>query len=411
MLEDDEAPLASYEWEKTVKQTWDTVQEDDEGNLVSARLQSDRDRSHRAKQNRVTQSVRRGLIRYLCVAMDTSAAAAESNDYRPNRLLVMRESVKRFITDYFEENPISQLSLMVMHSRIAEKITELSANPRVHIDRLQHLWQTQGKVSLGNAIEVAITSLQNVPEYGHRELLIIFCSLNTTDPDPIEKSIEKAKAQRIRISIICLAAEIHVCKMICERTGGQCRVALDGMHLNELMRSHTAPHPELRNTVHSKAEYIYMGFPKKVQDPTPVFCFEGKKTAFQAASFVCPRCQTRATEIPTQCCTCGLQLNSSTHIARSHHHLFPVPNFDELHVSGGPGNTGAGVEAVGDSSSSSSSSSKRQREHLDPTHCKGCLTMLPAGALVARCPNCFFVFCVECDLFIHDQLHTCPGCG
>jgi transcription factor Ssl1 len=27
-----------------------------------------------------------------------------------------------------------------------------------------------------------------------------------------------------------------------------------------------------------------------------------------------------------------------------------------------------------------------------------------------NCPRCRNVFCVECDIFIHDSLHNCPGC-
>ena len=27
-----------------------------------------------------------------------------------------------------------------------------------------------------------------------------------------------------------------------------------------------------------------------------------------------------------------------------------------------------------------------------------------------QCPRCENIFCVECDIFIHDSLHNCPGC-
>jgi len=73
-----------------------------------------------------------------------------------------------------------------------------------------------------------------------------------------------------------------------------------------------------------------MGFPKRVSDTMMGFAYDGHKIVSTITAFVCPRCCTRATEIPTQCCVCGLQLNSSSHIARSHHHLFPVPLFHEV---------------------------------------------------------------------------------
>ena len=27
-----------------------------------------------------------------------------------------------------------------------------------------------------------------------------------------------------------------------------------------------------------------------------------------------------------------------------------------------------------------------------------------------RCTNCSNDFCAECDVFVHDVLHCCPGC-
>jgi len=410
-MEDRDAPLLNeYEWEKNVKQTWDSdLQEDAEGNLISRGVNSDRDRSYRARQNRVTESVRRGLIRYLAVAIDCSASAAIADIYRPNRLVVMKAGITRFISDYFDENPISQLGIITMSDRAAATVSRLSGNPRSHIKVVNDIWSTIGKASLGNTIEVAIKSLRNVPDYGHRELLIVFASLSSVDPENIEVTIEKAREQKICISIICLAAEIHVCKMICTRTGGTCSVAVDSQHLRELLKSHTAPAPELQSLVSSTTEFIYMGFPKKTLDASPLFCFDGKKTAFQASAYVCPRCYTRATEIPTQCCTCALQLNSSTHIARSHHHLFPVPNFGELIVAE---EAGAGAAAMVTDEAAGASLVKRARalETTPPAPCVGCLVQLLPGALAARCPCCVGIFCIECDIYIHDSMHSCPGC-
>lgn len=37
-------------------------------------------------------------------------------------------------------------------------------------------------------------------------------------------------------------------------------------------------------------------------------------------------------ELPTECHVCRITLMSSPHLARSYHHLFPVPPYDELQV-------------------------------------------------------------------------------
>jgi hypothetical protein len=59
-------------------------------------------------------------------------------------------------------------------------------------------------------------------------------------------------------------------------------------------------------------------------------------------------------------------------------------------------------------------------------HCYGCLTDLSgrsskafgglaqvlstAAPLVLRCPQCRHLFCFECDAYVHESLHNCPGC-
>jgi transcription factor Ssl1 len=41
----------------------------------------------------------------------------------------------------------------------------------------------------------------------------------------------------------------------------------------------------------------------------------------------CCRCAGRVAELPGECHVCGLTLISSPHLARSYHHLFPVPPY------------------------------------------------------------------------------------
>jgi transcription initiation factor TFIIH subunit 2 len=58
-----------------------------------------------------------------------------------------------------------------------------------------------------------------------------------------------------------------------------------------------------------------------------------------------------------------------------------------------------------------------------PGACHACGRVLPATPSTApvsegisslgryRCPDCSHDFCVECDVFVHDVVHCCPGCG
>lgn len=52
-----------------------------------------------------------------------------------------------------------------------------------------------------------------------------------------------------------------------------------------------------------------------------------------------------------------------------------------------------------------------------PAYCHGCFADLAPGAagsaeagVVLRCPVCRHLFCFDCDAYIHEHLHNCPGC-
>jgi hypothetical protein len=53
------------------------------------------------------------------------------------------------------------------------------------------------------------------------------------------------------------------------------------------------------------------------------------------------------------------------------------------------------------------------------TYCYACLSdLVPAACedtaaevgVVVACPNCRRLFCFDCDAYIHEALHNCPGC-
>jgi transcription initiation factor TFIIH subunit 2 len=59
-----------------------------------------------------------------------------------------------------------------------------------------------------------------VPKYGTREVVIIYGGLTTCDPGDIYETIDTIKKENIKVSVIGLSAEIHICKAIAEATGG-----------------------------------------------------------------------------------------------------------------------------------------------------------------------------------------------
>ena len=192
-----------YKWEKGIQRSWDTVVEDADGNIKVNQNKA----SHHYKQvidsNKINQCIRRGLIRYLVVAVDCSLSSGENDvGYRPSRLESSKQCLQQFIFDFFDQNPISNLSLVATRDRVAEKLTDLSGNPKNHIHKLKSVSKVEGYASLQNTILLSISILRHIPQYGQRELLVVFSSLSTCDPSDIFETVEAAVAHRIRISVI-----------------------------------------------------------------------------------------------------------------------------------------------------------------------------------------------------------------
>ncbi|KAI8977409.1 Ssl1-like-domain-containing protein [Mycotypha africana] len=376
---DEEPGNGGYAWEEEYKRSWDVLQEDAEGRLSSvvSQLQQQRKRRRLLKDTAIVQ---RGIIRHLFLIIDLSEAMTEK-DLRPSRVELSLTYAQQFVTEYFDQNPISQLGIIVTRDGIAEKLTELSGNPTDHIRALKSKknTETSGEPSLQNALQLARASMKGVPSHGTKEVLVIFGSLTTCDPGKIRDTIELLKQDLVRVSIVGLAAEVQICRVICEATKGTYAVVLNEGHYKELLFERVPPPPILphKNT----SNLVTMGFPRRLIEDHATYCVCHQKLT--VGGYICPRCKSKICELPSDCDICGLTLVSSPHLARSYHHLFPVDNFIEVKAN----------------------TEKR-------TNCFSCLAHFDSlEALgIYSCPQCAEEFCADCDIFVHEVLHNCPGC-
>lgn len=379
--------------------SWDQLELDEHGNLKSSSQAS----AHRARRQRLLsmetsgQSIQRGMIRYLELVFDLSKAAG-LNDMRPLRSVAMFAAAESFIRSFFDENPLSQLGIVVMRDGVARQLTELSSSPETHIEKLRASLDTGGAASIGNALEMCTSVLKHIPPYGHREVLFIVASLSTCDPGDVFRQIEEAARNRLRVSAVGLAAEVHVFRSMCEKTGGTYGVALDQAHMESLVAEHATPPPSLRGE-EEKHSLVHVGFPSRASSAAGAACFVGPSCTLRSGAFICPRCKAKTAEVPSECHVCSLTLIASPHLARSYHHLFPIKPFREATDAfdgvayGGQGGTWT---------------------------CFGCQTSMEvvdreeSGASEAsemsQCGRCSQYFCLDCDEYIHAHLHSCPGC-
>jgi transcription initiation factor TFIIH subunit 2 len=254
-------------------------------------------------------------------------------------------------------------------------------------------------------------------------------------------------------------------------------VCLDRNHLRALVLAKCTPPPILNLRGGDGDEnikycnFVEMGFPTRESSDVPTLIHVTKdKKIFARTGYLCPRCQAKASELPTDCAVCGLKLVLSPHLARSFHHLFPIPAFTELPEDDGP-NANASAVPSRATSSTTSGAGKGQPSPVksknvlgskhkppgvgpqtiessiltcsqdDPQSCFGCLKYIGAPApesaatisqkrkrrrkglapplvtddamstsLRFQCPECRNNFCADCDAYLHESLHNCPGC-
>lgn len=361
-----------------------------------------------------TTPLQRGIIRHTLLVLDLSIAMLEK-DLRPTRHLLTINYTISFVREFFEQNPISQLGILGMRDGIAIRISDMSGNPNDHINAVKALRGTEpkGNPSLQNALEMARAALYHTPSHGTREVVIVLGALLTSDPGDIHDTIKACIKDRIRVSIIGLAAQMHICAEICRKTNSgddNCyNIAIDEVNFRELLMAVTTP-PVVRSTdteaqKRNQAALLMMGFPSRIVEEHATLCAcHGNLTR---GGYLCSRCKAKVCNLPSTCPTCDLTLILSTHLARSYHHLFPLRNWVEV--------------------------SWVRAKQKGSTQCYGCLTLFPPvpaaeermeqdnskgrkraeGASESsryECTTCQNHFCIDCDVFSHEVVHNCPGC-
>ncbi|GAA5973148.1 hypothetical protein JCM11641_006293 [Rhodosporidiobolus odoratus] len=393
-------------WEGQFERTWDQVQEDEDGSLegaVSDMLLSSKSR----RVLRDTSSIQRGIIRHVYLVLDLSAAMLV-RDFKSTWLDLTLQYAQDFVTEFFDQNPIGQMAIMVTRDGLAERITPLSGNPADHLKALQNKkkLEARGQPSLQNVLQLAKTGLAHLPPHGSREVIVILGSLTSCDPTNIHQTIAETEAERIRVNIIGLSADMKICRDICETTKGVYRVARDDYSFRDLLFEFVSPPPTLAPSKShilggpspaslSSADLMQMGFPALVSSTYPGICScHGK---LKNIGYSCPRCKSRICDVPTECRVCGLTVVNAPQLARSYRHLFPVANYERvMHPSPRDLPTCFSCSFPFSTTVSSATSAAQLGD------------LSPLGRY--RCPKCTSHFCLECDKLVHDALGFCPGC-
>lgn len=303
----------------------------------------------------------------------------------------MVKLLETFIHEFFDQNPISLLGIIALRNKRAEVMIELLGNSKKHMKSLEQLktMSLSGEPSLQNGFELAMKSLKVVPNHASREILVVLGSLTTCDPGDLFHVIDELKQENIRVSHISLSAEIYMCKLICKETLGTFSAATDDVDLKDKLLQHVDP-PTVANK--QICSLIKMGFPYSQMDNegstslamcTCHIAGAPDGTKINCLGFNCPQCYCKYCEIPVECIECGLTLVSAPHLARSYHHLFPIEPFTEIEIT----------------NANESCFACQKQMKWETEKC------------MFRCNHCKQLYCIDCDMYIHDVLHVCIGCS
>jgi transcription initiation factor TFIIH subunit 2 len=364
---------------------------------------------------------------------------------RPTRFHAMINYAQEYVREFFEQNPISQMSVLGMHDGLCIRVSELSGNPAEHIAAILGLRtplnpqdfskEPKGSPSLQNALELARATLYHTPSHGTREVIIVFGSLLSLDPGDIHQTIRACVRDRVRVSVIGMGARLKICNEIVTRTNAgdesEYVVATDQELLRELLLATTTP-PVVRATnsaqetapPESAAALMMMGFPSRVVEESPTMC--ACHGALTTGGYTCSRCSAKVCSLPITCPSCQLTLLLSTHLARSYHHLFPLRNWAEVNWQRArekgtksclsclssfpevPPPGAADSEQQTDDQSVDGMINRQVRQlRLDQEDSD---VQKASESSRYECRACENHFCIDCDMFCHMVLHNCPGC-
>ena len=389
MTEEEVASSLVNRWGKK-GYTWDSLAV--EGDELVAIKETEQWNSEFSKKKSELIDKKRGLIRSLVLILDLSTNCLETRTFGQNRMTLIQEQSKEFISDFFVQNPLSQLAILGTFESTCKILSNLSSNSEEHLNVIRNLSSSEhkGEASVEASLSVAsaILGLNGIGGVANisstKEVLMIYGALNTCDTDPIFKTIEKIKESSIRVSIVGLGAKVNILEKIAEATKGDYFVPVSGEHLVDIMHSFLIPPERLTN---QKSFLIPFGFAAISESKKPAFDLFGFLSNPPSAEspldypkyggYICPKCHSRVFQIPCFCPVCRDFLIAPAYLKRTACHLKPIPPFEV------------------------------QPAPLD-AFCTSCNRQLKDQVKV--CTQCGKCFCETCDKFIHENLQSCPGC-
>eukprot|EP01095_Lingulamoeba_sp_RSL-Kostka_P011532 TRINITY_DN4416_c0_g1_i2.p1 TRINITY_DN4416_c0_g1~~TRINITY_DN4416_c0_g1_i2.p1 ORF type:complete len:283 (-),score=71.84 TRINITY_DN4416_c0_g1_i2:22-870(-) len=199
------------------------------------------------------------------------------------------------------------------------------------------------------------------------------------------ENVVKGNIVPSRLDVMTKGVEGFIKNFFDQNPISQLGLMITRSEIAETLTEHSPPPPSSK-TEYIEATLINMGFPEK--QPLDYVSLCNCHQELKRGGYLCPKCNSKWCDLPVDCRICGLQLVLSPHLARSYHHLFSIPMFIE-------------IPAI---------NNNNDYDNNITENCYSCCSILLSSESSYKCSDCQNLFCYDCDIYIHEHLHNCPGC-
>ncbi|ANQ09543.1 Ssl1-like protein [Plasmodium coatneyi] len=363
-----------FTWEQDVERSWNLLVENN-GILQHVSQENVEEKSKQKYKRNQVCALRKGIFRHIIILFDMSGSMKE-RDFKPDRINVVLECVENFLKNFFFKNPVGNVGVVALKNSAAKLIQPLTSNMGDIMNALVKERSTglQGSPSLQQGLEIAYDLLADIPLYGTKEILILYGSIRTCDKKNILNIVNQIVKNKIHVNCVSIAPEMHILKHICEETNGLYKIC---MTKNTLMN-------EMNNITETplwmigmEPQLIHICFPTKKKITTQIMC--SCHNHLNTDTYICNFCNSYTCKIPSKCKVCGMHLISMHDLSHITNNLQGSPPFVEI-----------------------------KNEKDGPRVCASCNN--PLYDKVSQCSMCKSIFCLGCDLYIHEDLNQCPFC-
>ncbi|KAK8867057.1 General transcription factor IIH subunit 2 [Tritrichomonas musculus] len=380
--EDDPESNDLKKWE-IMNRTWDPYEVNEKGELVQL-INTENWQSETNRRKLALRNKSRGLIRSIVIVLDLSDIGLNSRDFGCSRIQLYKQALRTFIINFFEQNPISQISIVSASNGKAQILTYLCGSADVHLNCIEHLddYSEEGVPSIHNAMNVSLALLKSAAKYSTKEVMMIYGSLHSCDITPIDPIIKKLCTNNVIVSVIGFGASVFILRRLSIETGGTYLVPLNSDHFNDILKANIEP-PEWSSKF-QRLEFIPFGFVYNKDDNIPSFDVSELRSQNDALpkydGLSCPNCNFRVFAVPVYCPSCGILLLTPDNISRTKFQLVALPPFQKV-------------------------------EPNNQSELMVCSTCCMREKEMFMCPKCQAICCSKCNKFIHEILNRCPSCA